>query len=544
MFQGLRIIRDMMGIEWSDEMDTDALSAQESNALFGSQDLCLRQELLEYMGVHDNDASESSQPSWGKMCPQEANQNAGTKDIIDAGDSRKVDDLLKTICNCLYVFYSSLFKRSIEKDAGDAPNKHPDLKTIMGKLVRLRRIIGAAKPSGTNIVNTASTPVSIAGTDSDLPNLDQDGSEIPALEEIYKTPTDGIFTNSSYDDEGAVADFTNLETVVNVSPIPSSRNKKDERGVVVRNKARLVAQGHRQEEGIDYDEVFAPCLPLWKIDEEVYVSQPPGFIDPKYPQKVTCSGKPLFGFTQAPKAGFDIMCASVLVLGFRVTQKTSHLKCCLAGFLDVDYNSANFDRKSTTGGCQFRGQGEGRTGCGGWVEDSGEVGDVGLGGDGGMSKVGRFLWEGLTWGVEGGGGGGGVSKDGGGCAEAFLTIVTNFKKFIGFQESLGRDKDGIEREPSEPQPTPSPPYPSEANVEPPSDPSPRPSPTPHIPNSIPESSDGNQGGHSSSDKSFSGNEGYMTLQSVYDLCISLCTHVSDQAKEILRLKTQIKNLKK
>ncbi|GJR78326.1 hypothetical protein Tco_0149111 [Tanacetum coccineum] len=41
---------------------------QEGNGLFGSQDLCLRQELLEYMGVHDNDASESSQPSWGKMC--------------------------------------------------------------------------------------------------------------------------------------------------------------------------------------------------------------------------------------------------------------------------------------------------------------------------------------------------------------------------------------------------------------------------------------------------------------------------------------------
>ncbi|GJZ80380.1 hypothetical protein Tco_0645374 [Tanacetum coccineum] len=41
---------------------------QESNALFGSQDLCLRQELLEYIDVHNNDASESSQPSWGKMC--------------------------------------------------------------------------------------------------------------------------------------------------------------------------------------------------------------------------------------------------------------------------------------------------------------------------------------------------------------------------------------------------------------------------------------------------------------------------------------------
>ncbi|GKA06707.1 hypothetical protein Tco_0685931, partial [Tanacetum coccineum] len=67
------------------------------------------------------------------------------------------------------------------------------------------------------------THISTASSDSDLPNLDQDDSEIPALKENYKTPTDGIFTNSSYDDEGGVADFTNLETVVNVSLIPTSR---------------------------------------------------------------------------------------------------------------------------------------------------------------------------------------------------------------------------------------------------------------------------------------------------------------------------------
>ncbi|GJU62394.1 hypothetical protein Tco_1244229 [Tanacetum coccineum] len=85
---------------------------------------------------------------------------------------------------------------------------------------------GAAKASSTNIFYyTASTPVSNVSpygglSFTDLTNTDQDDSEIPALEEIYDNPTDGIFTNSSYDDEGAVADFTNLEPVVNVSPNP------------------------------------------------------------------------------------------------------------------------------------------------------------------------------------------------------------------------------------------------------------------------------------------------------------------------------------
>ncbi|GKE63939.1 hypothetical protein Tco_1514306, partial [Tanacetum coccineum] len=94
------------------------------------------------------------------------------------------------------------------------------------------------------------------------------------------------------------------------------------------------------------------------------------------------------------------------------------------------------------------------------------------------------------------------------------------------------------------QPIPSPPHTSEVPLESQPEPSPRPSPSTTIPDSMPESSCGNLGGHSSSDKSLSWNEGVMTLQNVYDLCISLCTQVSDQAKEIQKLKAQIKKLKK
>ncbi|GJZ54541.1 putative ribonuclease H-like domain-containing protein [Tanacetum coccineum] len=362
------------------------------------------------------------------------------KDKLMQENSEMEVNLLKIICMPIWSSYTSIVKSSEATNKGEKPNKNT--------------------ATSTNTVNTASTPVSTASPSGglsypDLTYTDQDDSQIPALEDIYDNPNDGIFTNASYDDEGAVTDFTNLETIVNVSPIPTSRihsihpstqilrdpksavqtrskvnkssrahafvsyiqkqrrnnhkdfqhclfacflsqikpkkisealedeswvdamqeellqfkiqkvwilvdlpyrkkaigtkwvyrNKKDERGVVVRNKARLVAQGYRQEEGIDYDEVFAPVARIEAIriflafasymgfivyqmdvksaflygiiDEEVYVSQPPGFVDPKFPKKVYKVVKALYGLHQAPRAWYATLSTFLLKSGYR-----------------------------------------------------------------------------------------------------------------------------------------------------------------------------------------------------------------------------------
>ncbi|KAJ0589143.1 putative RNA-directed DNA polymerase [Helianthus annuus] len=120
--------------------------------------------------------------------------------------------------------------------------------------------------------------------------------------------------------------------------------KRDDRGVVVRNKARLVVQGFSQQEGIDYEEVYAPVARLeairiflafasWKgfkvyqldvksaflygkIREEVYVGQPPGFADPQNKDKVYLLDKALYGLHQAPRAWYETLSTYLLDNGF------------------------------------------------------------------------------------------------------------------------------------------------------------------------------------------------------------------------------------
>ncbi|GJZ97302.1 putative ribonuclease H-like domain-containing protein, partial [Tanacetum coccineum] len=123
------------------------------------------------------------------------------------------------------------------------------------------------------------------------------------------------------------------------------RNKKDERGIVIKNKARLVAQGYTQEERIDYDEVFSPVarieairlflaytsfkdfvvyqmdvksvLLYGKIKDEVYVCQPPRFEDPDFPNSVYKVEKALYGLHQAPRAWYETLSTYLLYNGFQ-----------------------------------------------------------------------------------------------------------------------------------------------------------------------------------------------------------------------------------
>ncbi|GJV90490.1 putative ribonuclease H-like domain-containing protein [Tanacetum coccineum] len=143
------------------------------------------------------------------------------------------------------------------------------------------------------------------------------------------------------------------------------RNKKDERGIMIRNKARLVAQGYTQEKGIDYDEVFTTIVRIKAIkvflayasfndfmvyqmdvksiflfetiEEEVYVCQPPRFEDPKFPDRVYKVEKALYGLHQAPRAWYKTLSTYLLDNEFQrgKIDKTLFIKRFVGDFTQV-----------------------------------------------------------------------------------------------------------------------------------------------------------------------------------------------------------------
>jgi hypothetical protein len=135
------------------------------------------------------------------------------------------------------------------------------------------------------------------------------------------------------------------------------RNKQNEDGIVVRNKARLIAQGYTQVEGLDFCETFAPVARLeairillayacsqniklyqmyvksaflnGKISELVYVKPPPGFEDPKKPNYVYKLSKALYGLKQDPRAWYEWLRDFLISKGFKIgkVDTTLFTKC-------------------------------------------------------------------------------------------------------------------------------------------------------------------------------------------------------------------------
>ncbi|GJS09118.1 putative ribonuclease H-like domain-containing protein [Tanacetum coccineum] len=359
--------------------------------------------------------------------PKKANNSAGTQDNNAENFEMEAEPAQEYFVLPLWSSYTSTIKSSKANNGSKKPNWEITSKTNEEPVDQAHQDLllqaGAARASSTKYVNTTSTPVNTASPSRNVrpaglsypdPSkyANQDDSQILGLEDIYEVPNEEIFISASYDDEGAVVDFTNLETIVNVSPIPQSRiysihpstqilrdpysaiqtrskvNKSSGAHALIEPKnisqaledeswvdamqeellqfkiqkvwimvdLPLVTHGHRQEEGIDYDEVFAPVASFeaikiflafasymgfivyqmdvkstflyGTIDEEVYVSQPLGFIDPKFPKKVYKVVKALYGLHQAPRAWYATLSTFFEKSGYRrgTIDKTQFIK--------------------------------------------------------------------------------------------------------------------------------------------------------------------------------------------------------------------------
>ncbi|GJX06833.1 putative ribonuclease H-like domain-containing protein [Tanacetum coccineum] len=319
------------------------------------------------------------------------NGNAGTKACADSGKAR-----METVPGKNYILlplwpadplFSQCLKSSL--DAGFKPSSDGEMK-VDGYPSKedesndqekddnvdiTNNVNTASDGNNTNNVNAVSSTINAAGIEVNVVGAK---TSIKLPDDPNMTALEDIIYSDDDEDVGAKVDMNNLDAFMPVSPTLTTRihkdypiekiirdfnsapqtrrmtnnleeheepkkvywNKKDERGIVIKNKVRLVAQGYTHKEGIDYDEVFTPIAKIeairlflayasfkdfvvyqmdvksaflyGKIEEEVYVCQPLGFEDPDFPDRVYKVEKALYGLHQAPRVCQDKYVTEIL----------------------------------------------------------------------------------------------------------------------------------------------------------------------------------------------------------------------------------------
>nr|GEU42786.1 hypothetical protein [Tanacetum cinerariifolium] len=298
------------------------------------------------------------------------NDNVGIKKNLDAGKVRKEivsaqqyvllplwssgsQDPQNTVADVAFDVKENKKNVHVSPIRSDKPKKHDDKakrddrrKSPIDSPIRVRDLRAKFEEfsiNSTNKVNAASAPITVAGPNSTnstnsfntaspsdtavSPNFGN--ARKSSFIDPFKYPDDpdmpeskDIVYSNDEEDVGAEADLSNLETNISVSPIPTTRVHKNHpitqiigdltsapqsRSMTRMNKARLVAHGHTQEEGIDYDEVFAPLARTEAIRLFLAYASFMGFM----------VVKSLYGLHQAPRAWYDTLANYLLDNGFQ-----------------------------------------------------------------------------------------------------------------------------------------------------------------------------------------------------------------------------------
>ncbi|GKE30633.1 putative ribonuclease H-like domain-containing protein [Tanacetum coccineum] len=237
-------------------------------------------------------------------------------------------------------YYRAETRKRLSSTSTDTLEDNPKILALRRELEEI-----ALKHLGTvSENNSTSTPSVNTGSESvNTGRFDPDDSPMPELK-IFQQSETGMYNEASYDEDGE--EPKKISEALQDDSWVQAMHKSVVYGFKRQHVWDMVGQGYTQEEGIDYDEVFAHVARMeairlflafalfmefivyqmdvksaflyGTIDEEVYVSQPPAFVNPNHPKKVYKVVKSLYGLHQAPRAWYATLSTFLEKHGYKM----------------------------------------------------------------------------------------------------------------------------------------------------------------------------------------------------------------------------------